>query len=125
MAEAKIYWWKCYGCGQAYRAPCKDTDDGDSQSVWLGPRCPYCHRTMFGVCEAEAATTVSVTSGYVLDSDDDGHWYVVPVAQRDAFSKWLASVDAEDFDPVGYPEGVVPLDGSPTRVVFPAFAVLP
>lgn len=124
MAE-QLYWWKCHDCGWACQASSKAPDEGDPQAVGLGPLCPQCHRTMFGVHEAEAATTVSVTSGYVLDSDDDGHWYVVPVTQRDAFSKWLASVVAEDFDPAGCPEGVVPLDGSPTRVVFPSFVVLP
>lgn len=53
--------------------------------------------------------------GYYLDSDDDGHWYVVPLEQRRAFSRWL---DCPDSDP---PPGVVDIGGSPSMVIFPAF----
>lgn len=28
---------------------------------------------------------------YFLDNDDDGHWYLVPVEEREAFEEWLDS----------------------------------
>lgn len=60
---------------------------------------------------------------YSLARDDDGHWYVVPVSQREAFSKWLDGVNDEDFDPNDYPPGVVAVGGSYSLVTFPSFEV--
>lgn len=56
-----------------------------------------------------------------LCSDGDGHWFVVPVSQQKAFDDWLAGVRREEFDPDGYPEGVVPLYGGPGRILFQNF----
>lgn len=52
---------------------------------------------------------------YYLDSDDDGHWYVVPLSRRAEFSAWLDSPDAAP------PPGVVEVGGSPSLVRFPSF----
>jgi hypothetical protein len=50
---------------------------------------------------------------YLLDSDDDGHWYLMPVEVREAFNEFVYEEGAE-------PEGVVRLSGHPSNVTFEA-----
>lgn len=59
---------------------------------------------------------------YYLDSDDDGHHYVVPVNLREAFAQWIESWADYDYAPgtsePQMPEGVISLGCSPTCVTF-------
>ena len=54
---------------------------------------------------------------YTLEQDDDGHWYIVPCRLIHEFQDWLAMVGETEED-YGYPEGVIPVDGSPNSVSF-------
>jgi hypothetical protein len=57
---------------------------------------------------------------YKLLSDDDGHYYLVPVEQEEAFNEWVASFNEdEEGDPDGYAKlGAQSLGCSPTCVSF-------
>ena len=50
---------------------------------------------------------------YLLDNDDDGHWYLLPVGSQEAFR---AYVESEGEDP--YPAGVISLGSHPNTVTF-------
>ncbi|MET0417268.1 MAG: hypothetical protein ABW022_14750 [Actinoplanes sp.] len=50
---------------------------------------------------------------YLLDSDDDGHWYLIPEMEHPAFGDW---VQTEGADPM--PAGVIPLGSHPNTVTF-------
>lgn len=50
---------------------------------------------------------------YLLDSDDDSHWYLVPQAEKDAFGAWVYEDGPE-------PPSVVRLSGHPNNVAFEA-----
>lgn len=50
---------------------------------------------------------------YRLTTDDDGHWYLVPVSQREAFDDWVYAVGAGDMPP-----GVQPVPGWAGLVTF-------
>ena len=50
---------------------------------------------------------------YLLDSDDDGHWYLVPEADKTAFGAWVYE-DGEELS------SVVRLSGHPNNVTFEA-----
>lgn len=54
-----------------------------------------------------------MTERYLIDNDDDGHWYVMPVEQREAFEEWWANGAVTD-----QPEGVSMLPGHPANFVF-------
>jgi hypothetical protein len=60
------------------------------------------------------------TERFFIDSDDDGHWYVVPLAQRAAWEKWCAlpSTDEEAWEVPGFAER---LDGGPNGITFAAW----
>lgn len=62
-------------------------------------------------------------SGYFLDRDDSGHWYVVPVSQAKAWQEWLDSTDDEDFCSYAMPEGVEEVGGHPSLVSFPSYEI--
>lgn len=54
---------------------------------------------------------------YYLDRDEDGHWFVLPVANQEEWERWLDGVyNAYNHDPL--PEWVTEVNGSPTRVTF-------
>ncbi len=50
---------------------------------------------------------------YIIDSDDDGHWYVMPADKREEFEDWWANDGEGD-----QPEGVSMLPGHPANFVF-------
>jgi hypothetical protein len=49
---------------------------------------------------------------FFIDCDDDGHWYVVPVAMRPAWEVWL------DEDPNDVPEWAREVGGAVNYVTF-------
>lgn len=53
---------------------------------------------------------------FLMDSDDDGHWYVVPLSERKRFREY---VEADDKNPADVP-GVAYLNGHPNTVTFSA-----
>jgi hypothetical protein len=58
-----------------------------------------------------------VLTRYFLDTDDDGHWYLVPVAKRDDWSRWrnIPSEDERSWEAPGYAKR---LGGVPNRMTF-------
>jgi hypothetical protein len=52
-------------------------------------------------------------SRYLLDTDDDGHWYLMPAEQKDAFEAFVFENGPEPF-------GLVMLSGHPSNVTFEA-----
>lgn len=54
---------------------------------------------------------------YFMDSDDDGHWYLIPVEYQAAWDRWtgLDQDSPEAWDP---PAWAVPLDGHPNGITF-------
>lgn len=54
---------------------------------------------------------------YFLDSDSDGHWYVVPEDLEAAWQEWNS---LPDHDERGWnsPDGVIPVNGWPGLVRF-------
>lgn len=60
------------------------------------------------------------TKRWRLLSDDDGHYYLVPDEQQDAFDAWVDSFnEEEEADPDGYEKlGAISLGYSPTCVSF-------
>ena len=55
---------------------------------------------------------------YCFESDEDGHFYVIPIARMKAWSEWLRSEDADD--------GVEPIwahcvGGNPSLISFPDY----
>lgn len=42
---------------------------------------------------------------FMLTSDDDGHWYIIPADERRAFDKWVRDTGRywEDPDAMEYP----------------------
>ena len=60
---------------------------------------------------------------HCLVSDDDGHWYVVPVEHKDAFHRWVQAVgffweQESEGDEPARPEWAQEVGGSPSRVEF-------
>ncbi len=63
-----------------------------------------------------------------LQSDDDGHWYVVPTAKSQEWSDWLEAdtaywknlSDDTQIDAPEFPAWAVRID-SPYTIVFPAY----
>lgn len=52
---------------------------------------------------------------YLLDNDDDGHWYLIQCGQEEAFQEY---VDSEGRAP--FPSGVTSLGSHPNAVTFEA-----
>lgn len=50
---------------------------------------------------------------YLLDNDDDGHWYLVPEQDKDAFTAWI-------YEGASEPDSVIRLAGHPNNVTFEA-----
>jgi hypothetical protein len=57
---------------------------------------------------------------FVLESDDDGHHYVIPVSKQDDWNDWVGSHAAQDGIVPDYAEAV---GGSPTRVHFTGYTI--
>jgi len=53
---------------------------------------------------------------YYLDSDDDGHWYVVEWDKRYEFSNWV-SLDSDNEESWTPPKFAIPID-SPSSISF-------
>jgi hypothetical protein len=56
-----------------------------------------------------------MSARYLLDSDDDGHWYLVPMELQQQFTEFVYGDRGTD-----QPDGVVRLDGHPNNVTFTA-----
>lgn len=57
---------------------------------------------------------------YILDRDDDCHWYLFPIEKKEHFQKWIDIHENNDYDNPDYgnqPEWLKSID-SPNRVVF-------
>lgn len=50
---------------------------------------------------------------YRLDSDDDGHWYIVPDDKHAEFDAYIFDPDMNEF-----PEGIIPVNGHPSLITF-------
>lgn len=55
---------------------------------------------------------MSTPARYLLDSDNDGHWYLIPEMEHPAFGDWV------DGDDLPMPDGVVALGSHPNTVTF-------
>lgn len=54
---------------------------------------------------------------YYLSTDNDSHWYVVPLARKDEWDAWRAIPEDDEraWDP---PEFAIPVGGAPCLVTF-------
>lgn len=55
---------------------------------------------------------------FYLTSDDDCHWYVVPVDQALEWNQYLEGIYKDCNYGIPLPEGVMRVGGSPSRVHF-------
>lgn len=58
---------------------------------------------------------------YILDCDDDAHWYVFPAEKREEFEKWVEIQYGEDYENPLYgtqPEWVKSVGGHPNSFTF-------
>lgn len=64
-----------------------------------------------------AKKKTSKTERWILISDDDGHWYLIPASRHEEFDKLLYTGDeeCEDFNDVF---GEMYINGSPSLVTF-------
>jgi hypothetical protein len=60
------------------------------------------------------------TTRYLLDSDDDGHWYLIPATGHEAFHSWVYSVAEAPEHGIDVPDGVISLGSHPNTVTFEA-----
>lgn len=79
---------------------------------------PHCPKREGG-CKPAAPLSASPTppERYFLDTDNDSHWYVIPVARR---SEWSAFLDIPEDDERSWevPTWARPVGGSPSQVSF-------
>lgn len=54
---------------------------------------------------------------FYLARDNDGHWFVVPIANREDWRTWL-DLDGDDERSWTVPDFAEPVDGSPSLVSF-------
>lgn len=57
-----------------------------------------------------------------LTTDNDSHWYVVPVAKRAEWDAWL-EIDPDDERAWEPPSFARPVGGSPSRVEFASWSI--
>jgi hypothetical protein len=50
---------------------------------------------------------------FLLDNDDDGHWYLIPVELHQQFTEYVCGEREMDL-----PDGVMALGSGPTTVTF-------
>jgi len=58
---------------------------------------------------------------YILDQDDDGHWYYFPVENKQQFEDWLSVQYSDDYDNPLYgtmPDWLKEVAGHPNRLTF-------
>lgn len=60
---------------------------------------------------------------YYLATDNDCHWYVIPLTKRKEWDEWceIPSDDERAWEP---PEFAVPVNGDPGQVVFKEYKIL-
>lgn len=68
---------------------------------------------------APLAAPASDVGPYRLASDDDGHWYVIPVLLEGAFEAWVDAADPY----VESPPWAKPVGGCPTLVQFNTYEI--
>jgi hypothetical protein len=56
-------------------------------------------------------------SRWFLDTDNDGHWYIVRVKHSKEWDKWL-KLDPSDEKSWNHPWFATPVGGAPQRVTF-------
>ncbi len=56
---------------------------------------------------------------YILTSDDDGHWYVIPADKLREFGEAVSAFD----DTGDIPDWADPVGGSPCRVKFKGYRI--
>ncbi|HSV90879.1 MAG TPA: hypothetical protein VLH80_07250 [Nitrospiraceae bacterium] len=56
---------------------------------------------------------------YVFESDNDGHFYVIPKARMADWSQWLESDDAQNGIP---PDWADVVGGNPSLISFPEYS---
>lgn len=54
---------------------------------------------------------------FYLTTDNDGHWFIVPVSKQDEWTAWC-ELDQDDPSAWKYPEFAEGIGGSPTLVTF-------
>jgi len=67
--------------------------------------------------EAGRAEAQQETLRYFLTTDNDSHWYVVPVAMRAEWETWT-EIDSDDERAWTPPSWAKQVGGSPTRITF-------
>jgi hypothetical protein len=60
---------------------------------------------------------------YFLDSDDDGHWFVIPTSSRKAWEMWRNLPDTDE-NSWNTPDYAQPVGGSPSALVTFAYPVI-
>ncbi|MEV4606226.1 hypothetical protein MRBLMR1_001170 [Neorhizobium sp. LMR1-1-1.1] len=66
---------------------------------------------------ARMADIMGLTERFYLSQDNDGHWYVVPVAKRQEWITWL-EIPSDDDRAWTPPEFAKQVGGSPCLVMF-------
>ena len=59
---------------------------------------------------------------YLMTTDNDSHWYIIPYAKRGEWQKWL---DLDQDDPTAWetPDFAEEIGGSPTLVTFTGYKI--
>jgi len=60
-------------------------------------------------------------NAFFLDSDDDGHWYIVQLAHKADWSAWCA-LSRDDENSWIVPDYAQAID-SPNSIIFPTFEI--
>lgn len=58
---------------------------------------------------------------YILNCDDDGHWYFFPIEKKEDFQQWVEIQYSEDYDnPIygSYPDWLKDVGGHPNTLTF-------
>ena len=67
-------------------------------------------------------TRMGLRRRFFLDSDNDGHWYVIPAEKRSEWEVW-SNLDGEDERAWDTPEWAVPINGAQSRVTFEEYRI--
>jgi len=66
--------------------------------------------------------TPELPDGFYLTTDNDSHWYVVPVAKRDEWDAWC-EIDSDDERAWTPPAFAREVGGSPSSVEFTSWSI--
>lgn len=61
--------------------------------------------------------------GYFLSSDNDGHWYVIPIDKEEEWSEFM-DLDEDDIASWDVPEWADAIGGAPSLVRFTDYKIL-